>query len=98
MDNLQFTFYQYREIIKNPSSMNLMELKHQLMFRHLTNQIVENLASNWIDFNFAHFYWQNNRYEKIDSKSITFHHSKKKKKKLTDHHNKDMSRNGFNNI
>lgn len=42
MDNLQFTFYQYREIIKNPSSMNLMELKHQLMFRHLTNQIVEN--------------------------------------------------------
>lgn len=28
MDNLQFTFYQYREIIKNPSSMNLMELKH----------------------------------------------------------------------
>lgn len=40
MDNLQFTFYQYREIIKNPSSMNLMELKHQLMF--LTNQIVEN--------------------------------------------------------
>lgn len=72
------------------------------MFRHLTNHLVENCKVQIYPVTeliliLPIFTDKITGMKKLIVGQLHFI-TVKKKKKLTDHHNKDMSRNGFNNI